>query len=145
MSKLSCNCSCSQGTQCLLFSVTASVIIGIITSLFAVTTIITVTPVFLWVVLGIAIVYLAITLLISVSICYSHKHSCSNTPLLLLLTGILGTILTAVILLMVEFVSASVLAAIITGALMLFFSLFITSAACLVRCFAGTEDYNDTL
>ena len=59
-----CNCNCRY--NCLLLSIIASLIIGVITAFLRITAVITVTPAFLWVSLGIAVVYLAINL-ISVS------------------------------------------------------------------------------
>ena len=100
---------------------------------------ITLTPAFLWVLLGIAVVYLAVALLTSASLCICRRRDCTNTPLTLILVGILGTILTSIILLGVTFPATSVLGAIIAGALLLFFFLFITSTACLIKCLADTD------
>lgn len=145
MSKLSYHCSCSGDTQCSLLAIAVSVVIGIITTLLTITAVISVTPVFLWVVFGIAIVYLAVTLLVSASLRCLNECRCIDTPLSLVLVGILTTILTATILLAIEFAATSVLGAIITGVLLLFFSLFITSTACLIRCLASMENYNDSM
>ena len=143
MSKLNCSCSCNRGAQCSLLAIAASVIIGIITTLLTITAVITITPVFLWVVLGIAVVYLAVNLLVSAKVRCCGTCRCIDTPLSLVLVGILGTILTSIILLAVSFAATSVLGAIIAGALLLFFSLFITSTACLIRCLAGIENFDD--
>ncbi len=128
------NFCCNGKSDCAGIAIVASIIIGIITAFLTFTAVITVTPAFLWVVFGIAVVYLAIALIVAPSI---RKTGCVCTNLPVLLTGILGTILAAVILLAVEFAATSVIGAIITGALLLFFSLIITSIACLVKCIAG--------
>ena len=143
MSKFGCNCSCEIGFQCTLFSIVASVIVGIITTLLTITAVITVTPAFLWVLLGIAVVYLGVDLLASALVQCSSRCKCIDTPLTLVLAGILGTILLAIVLLGVTFAATSVLGAIITGLLLFFFSLFITSTACLVRCLFGVENSDD--
>ncbi len=118
----------------------ASLIIGIITAFLTITATITVTPVFLWVVFGIAIVYLSITLIISPFIRKDDRCSCFNSILTTLLLAILGCALFAVILLAITFAATSVLGAIITGALLFFFSLVLTSSASLIKCIASYSD-----
>lgn len=98
---------------------------------------ITITPAFLWVALGIAVVYLAILLATRASSCRY-----GNGALTALLVGILGTALTAVILLAITFVATSIIGAILAGLLILFLSLIVTATACLVsRCY-GRQDNN---
>ena len=133
------SCSCSCGFDCSFLAIAVSVIVGIITTLLTITAVITVTPAFLWVLLGIAVVYLAVTLLASTTFCCCRGRDCIGTPLSLILLGILGTILTSIILLGVTFPATSVLGAVISGALLLFFFLFVTSTACLIKCFADTD------
>ena len=130
---------CCCRSSCTLFAVIASIIVGFITILLRITAVITVTPAFLWVVFGIAVVYLAIAILKAGKNTTASRCICPT--LSVLLTGILGTILTSVILLAIEFAVTSIIGAIITGALLFFFSLTITSAACFVKCLAGC--YND--
>ena len=144
MSKFN-SCSCSCGLDCSFLAIAASVIVGIVTTLLTITAVITVTPAFLWVLLGIAVVYLGVNLIASATLRCCRSRDCVQTPLSLILIGILGTILTAIILLGVTFPATSVLGAIVTGALLLFFSLFITATACLVRCLAGTDNYRDDI
>ena len=124
------NCNCTMG--CPEKSVVVSIIIGIIAAVLRYNATIVVTPAFLWVIFGIATVFLAITLLTSWC-CGERRAECCER-LDLLLTGILGTILTAIILLAITFPATSVLGAIITGIALFFFSLTITSAACLIKC-----------
>ncbi len=115
---------------CIGASVIASIIIGIIAAVLRFTAVITVTPAFLWVALGIAIVYLAVALLSSCGT--TNRCVCKN--LTAFLTGILGTALTALILLGITFAATSTIGSIITGALLFFLSLTVTTAACLVKC-----------
>ena len=124
------NCSCQL--SCTVKSVVASIVIGILAAAFRYAAIITVTPAFLWVLFGIAIGYLGITLLTSAVACNGCKDCCTNLGAFL--TGILGTVLTSVILLGITFAATSVLGAIITGFLLFFFSLLVTSTVCLVKC-----------
>ena len=124
-----CNCDCRG--NCTLLALVGSLIIGIITAFLQITAVITVTPAFLWVVLGVAIGFLAITLATGRCCGCGFERSC--TPLHALLFGAIGAILTSVILLGITFAATSVVGAIITGALLFFFFLTLTSAACLAR------------
>ena len=139
------SCSCSCGFDCTFLAIAASVIVGIVTTLLTITAVIDVTPAFLWVLLGIAVVYLAVNLIASATLRCCRSRECVHSPLNLVLLGILGTILTSIILLGVPFAATSVVGAIITGALLLFFSLFITSTACLVKCLAGTDTFSEDI
>lgn len=133
---------CNDKNNCIGLAVVASIIIGIITGILRFMAVITVTPAFLWVLFGIAVVYLALTPIAAAALRNTGTRSCVCTILPVLLTGILGTILTAVVLLGIEFVATSVLGAIITGALLAFFSLTVTSVACLAKCAAKCTDRN---
>lgn len=128
------NCGCRAG--CTALAVAASIIIGIVTAFLTITAAITVTPAFVWVTLGIAVVYL----LGLVTAPQRSVHECGCPILSALITGILGTALTSVILLAITFAATSVIGAIITGALLFFLSLILTSAACYVKCKAGCLD-----
>ena len=130
---------CSENRpSCVTLAVIASAILGVVAALLQITAIITVTPAFLWVALGITIVYLAV-LLAKAGCCRSCR--CGNCTLNAVLTGILGTALTSVILLAVDFAATSIIGAIFIGLLVLFLSLTITATACLVsRCCAQQSD-----
>ena len=113
-----------------------SVIVAIIGGFLTYNATITVTPAFLWVLFGIAVVYQAVILV---------KTDCANTngciceALGTVFTGILGTIVTSLILLGITFAATSVLGAVITGLLLGFFTLLITSVICLIRCIANCD------
>ncbi len=131
------NCGCTNG--CAVLSVIAAVIIGVITTVLRITATITVTPAFLWVLFGIAIVYLIATLAVSPYLKAVTHGRCLCSVLPLQLLGILGTILTSVILLGITFVATSIPGAIITGLLLLFFTLIVTSTACLIKCITNCD------
>lgn len=128
-----CNCECRFG--CVTLGFIASLIIGIITAFLQITAVITVTPAFLWVTLGVAVVYLAANLFSS-SEC--NVRGCC-VALSAVLAGILGTALLSVILLAIPFAATSVIGAIFTGLLLFFFSLILTSTACLIKCKANCD------
>ena len=135
------NCYCRF--NCTLFAVIVSVIIGIVAALLNITAAITVTPAFLWVLFGIAVVYLAVTLLASSFARGLGLRDCVCRILNFLFAGILGTILSAVILLGITFAATSVLGAIISGLLLAFFTLTITTVACLAYCLSNCTDACD--
>lgn len=130
-------CNNQNSCSCTGFAVVASIIIGIITAFLTFSAVITLTPAFLWVLFGIAIVYLAITLILSSNRRNGIASDCACTNLTALLIGILGTILISVILLGVTFAATSVIGAIFAGLLLAFFSLTVTTTACLVKCTAN--------
>ena len=131
-------CSCKN--DCAALAVVASIIIGIITAFLRFTAVITLTPAFLWVIFGIAVVYLAIAFIKS---SFMRRSACICNNLPVLLTGILGTILTSVVLLAIEFAATSVIGAIIAGIALFFFSLTVTATACIIKCEAGCAYTND--
>jgi len=126
------NCECKR--DCTGIAIVASIILGIIAAFLQITAVITVAPVFFLVALGIAIVYLAVTL-IAVALA-QRSTSCRDisSTLSALLFGILGTILLAIILFVVGFAATSVIGAIFLGALVFFFALMLATTACLAKC-----------
>lgn len=132
------NCCCKR--DCTVTGIIASVIIGVIAAFLQITGVITVAPVFLWVVLGISVVYLGILVIATALARKTERCDCLCNALDALLAGILGSSLFAVILLAVGITATSVISAILVGLLLLFFALTLTGSACLVRCFADCAD-----
>jgi hypothetical protein len=116
------------------------VIIGVVTAFLQITGIITVTPVFLWVVFGIAVGYLAVSLAATALLGRTENASCLCSSVKALLTGILGSILLATVLLAVGIVATSILSAILVGLLLLFFTLTLASSSCLVICLTNCDN-----
>ncbi|MBO5407807.1 MAG: hypothetical protein J6A61_00145 [Clostridia bacterium] len=129
------NCNCKF--NCVGVAIIASIIVGIVTAMLRITAVITVTPAFLWVLFGIAVVYLGVLLITSTLLRSTGNCNCVCFNLPAILVGILGTVLTSVILLAITFAATSIIGAIITGALLFFFSLILTATTCLVKCIAG--------
>lgn len=126
-------CDCKIG--CTAVAVVVSLILGIIAAGLRFMAIITVTPAFAWTVFGIAVVYLLVALTTFISKDNIPCCVCASLPTFL--TGILGAVLTSVILLAISFAATSIIGAIITGAFVLFFSLIITVSACMIKCASG--------
>jgi hypothetical protein len=134
------NCYC--GFNCLGTSVIVSLIVGVIAAILTITATITVTPAFLWVLFGIAVVSLGILLVVSAFARSALVRACLCRFKTVLLAGILGTILFSLILLGITFAATSVTGAIITGILFAFFALILSQTACLIDCLASCSDDN---
>lgn len=133
MSLGNCNCKCS----CTLAAIIASVIVGVVAAFLQITGVITVAPVFLWVVFGIAVVYLGVLVVATALARRTEETECVCSALNTLLAGILGAILFALVLLAVGIIATSILSAILVGILLFFFTLTLASSACLVRSLAA--------
>ena len=133
------SCPCPNRWNCTTLAVIASVAVGVIAAFLQFSAVITVTPAFLWVTLGVAIGYLGITLL-GTAIAHRAAAPCCCAALTAQLVGILGTALFSVILLAVTFAATSVIGAIFVGILLFFAALTVTATACLVKCLAGCGD-----
>lgn len=129
-------CGCKR--DCVVTALIASAIIGVITSFLQITAVITVTPVFLWVVFGIAVVYLGVLEVATARARRPELNCCRAISAVL--AGILGAALLAVVLLAVGIVATSVVSAILVGLLLFFLSLILTATACLIKCLADCED-----
>ena len=132
MTFFGCNCKCS----CNLAAIAASVLIGVITAFLQFAGVVTATPAFLWVVLGIAVVYLGVLLLSMALTKRPDATCCGCSSLGTVLLGILGSILFSVVLLAIGVVATSILSAVLVGILLLFLALTITGTACLIRALA---------
>ena len=129
---------CETKQSCVSLAVVVSAILGVIAAFLRITAVITVTPAFLWVALGIAVGFLAI--LLAKAGCCPKACRCSGGALTALLAGILGTALVAVILLAIPFVATSIVGAVLVGLLILFLSLIVSSAAGLVAGCCGRQN-----
>lgn len=128
--------NCDTRRDCTLIALVVSTIIGIVTAFLRITGVITIPPIFFWVIFGIAVGLLAITLVAVTSARNIDNCACTEQALGTQLLSILATILLALILLAIEFVTTSVIGAILTGLALLFFSLTLGSTACLIKCLA---------
>ena len=133
------NCNCRMG--CTVSGLIVSLIAGIVTLVLNITGTIAVLPLFAWIGFGVAIGLLIVTLLIVASTDEERRErNCICKALSTLQLGALGAILTALVLLAVDFGGISIIGAIIYGAFFFFFVLLITSVICLARCYASCGD-----
>lgn len=129
MSMNSCNCRC----RCAIIAIILSVLAGVTAAFLQVTAVVVLTPVFLWVFLGVALAYLAGLLVASAGCGCPDFSECQCDTLNTLLAGIVGTILFSLILLAVGIIATSVVNAIVVGLAVGFFTLTLTATVCLVR------------
>ncbi|MBQ2971407.1 MAG: hypothetical protein IJE16_02530 [Ruminococcus sp.] len=125
------NRNCRWGNECLIIAIAASIVVGIVAGILTITGIIATTPAFLWVLFGIAVVYLLTAFILSSLNNFETSYR-SRRLIGTFIAGILGTILFSVILLGITFPATSALGAIFVGLLLASFSLIITTTACLV-------------
>lgn len=127
-------CGCQVRCSCTAAALVSSLLAGVIGAFLQITAAITLTPVVYWVLLGIAAAYLG---LLTITAGRNNLCSCGCAALNAALLGILGTILSAGILLAVTFAATSILGAIIVGLLFASFTLVVTAAVCLIRAESG--------
>ena len=133
-----CNRSCNRN-ECLIIAVASSIVIGIVAAILNITGIIAVTPAFLWVLFGIAVVYLAIAFVVSSLRRFDTPYS-ARSLIATLIAGIVGTVLFSVILLGVTFAATSPVGAVFVGLLLASFALIITATSCLVLSAYSNDD-----
>ncbi|MBQ1254889.1 MAG: hypothetical protein IIX91_03800 [Clostridia bacterium] len=131
------NCQCQCKCKCTLWAIIAAVVVGVIAAFLQITGMITVTPAFLWVLLGIAVVYLAVLVVASALSRGENGCACACSALNALLVGILGTALFSVVLLALGVVATSVLSAALVGLLLASFALTLAGSACYVKALTG--------
>lgn len=108
------NQNCGYKLDCVALSIFLSIIVTITAAILRYTAIITLTPVFLWVALGVAVGFLFAAFLKPGNCCI---NACKKIPLWLLIIGSGIVIVTAAILLSVTFAATSLIGAIISGLL----------------------------
>ncbi len=130
------NTNCCFKSSCIFFGIIVSILVGVVGAFLTFSAVITATPAFLWVLFGIAVVYLLVLPAALAIIRGTGTRICICSVLPALLTGIIGTIIASLVLLGITFAATSILGAIITGALLAFFALIIAATSCLVKCVA---------
>lgn len=130
-------CCCRR--DCVLLSIIAAAVFGVIGAFLQISGLIAVTPAFLWVALGIAVGYLAVLAGGFLLRKCQEPVRCLCRALSTMLVGIWGTQLFAVVLLAVDIAATSVLSAVLVGLLIASLTLALGATACLIRCLADCE------
>lgn len=129
------NC-CQCKFNCSGIAVIASIIVGVIAAFLTFSGNIAISTYLLWAFFGIGLSFLALTLTVMGLKDYDCTE-CICPPLATMLAGVFGTIAMSLVLLLVDVAVATVVGAILYGLLFLFFTLLITSVACIIKCFTG--------
>ena len=130
-------CCCRR--DCVLLSIIAAAVLGVVGAFLQISGLITVTPAFLWVTLGIAVGYLAVLAGGFLLRKCGTPTSCLCRALSAVLVGLLGTQLLSVVLLAVGVTATSVVSAVLVGLLVAALALALGATACLVKCLADCE------
>ncbi len=125
-------CGCRTKCDCTLFAVIASVIVGIVTAFLSFSVTLAVPAFVYWIFFGVALVLLAVSLISAPLACRCKENFCTCASLTTFLAGVLGTVLFSLVLLLID-LTAGILASLLTGLLFGFFTLTVTSVACIVR------------
>lgn len=125
---------CCYRRDCTLLSLIAAAVLGVLGAFLQITGQISVATVFLWVALGIGVVYLGVLPITLSRVPRDGVGPCLCRVLGVLLVGLLSTIFLAALLLEIGIVATSVVSAILVGLLVAALTLVFTSTACLVRC-----------
>ena len=133
---MSC-CSCRENCNCTIAALVVSAILGIVAAFLQISGTITVTAAFLWVTLGIAVTYLAVTLLTAALARKSDGSRCKCAAITTQLAGALVTAVVSLVLLGVGIVATSVVSALLVGPLVFGLVLTLTATACLARTLAN--------
>ena len=133
------DCGGKRSCACTLYSILSSVIFGIVAVILRLCGLVAFQPAFLWVLLIVSLVYLAVLIAAPAYGNHLRECKCKCTILNTLLAGILGTVVFSGLLLGLGCIKWTVLSAVLGGLLIAFFSLTITNTACFVKCLAFCE------
>ncbi len=136
--------NCNSRIECAFLAIAASIIVGVVAAISQFTAIVTFSTIFYIVAFGIAVLFLGVLLALVPVLYRTACRNCCNSNVKLTTVGILGTIVTAIILIAVGFAATSVLGAIFVGLLAAFFTLIITSVVCTINC-AASCDYRENI
>ena len=126
-------CGCRTKCDCTLFAVIASVIAGIVATFLTFSGTLVIPQFVLWILFGVALGFLGLSLVVSPFICKKESGFCLCTSLIAFFAGILGTVLFSLVLVLIDIAAGGILASVITGLLFGLFTLTITSTACIVK------------
>ena len=133
-------CNCNWRFNCTLTAVITAVIAGVVAAFLQILGIVTLTTAFVVGALITGAAYLSIGVVAAANLRRSDTRSCCvcrtlNTALV----GVLGTILTSLVLLAVGITATSVFSAVLVGLLFFFLWLTVAASACFIRCAADCD------
>lgn len=125
--------------NCTGLGLIASIILSVVAAFLTFAGRVAITAAFSWVALGIGVVGLVVLLIYTALLRRTAPRDCVCSILPTAIIGSLGTIVAALVSLGITIVAASITGAIISGGLILFLFLYLTSVACLTTCTAGCD------
>ena len=129
---------CCEGKKnCTCISIIISAIVGIVASFLQIGGLFIFIPLIAVVFLAVAILFLLATLIAAGLGRITAQYSCVCSALNALLTGIIGTVITSIIVLAFGIIAIGVISSIFTGLLVFFTALMILSTVCLIKAFAN--------
>ncbi len=130
-------CGCRPKCECSVIAAIVSAVVGIAVAFLNFSGTIVVPQVILWVFLGVALGFLAISFLAAAVRRSCEKSGCLCSALTTLFAGVFATVLLSLVLLVFDIVAAGILGSLITGLLFGAFTLTVTSVACIVKTLFG--------
>ena len=130
---------CERRSNCVVLAAVVSTFVGILLAVLQYTAVITLAPVFSWVVLGAAIAALVLTLLVT-AFGNCQVKRCIRVVLPALIIGAFGALFSAFIILAVGFAATSIIGAIFVGLMFGFITLVATSFTCVIKCLTALCD-----
>ena len=125
-------CSCKCRCECTVFAIIASVIAGVVAAFLNFSLTIAIPQFVLWIFFGVALIFLAAALLAAPFVDKKESDGCLCGVVSALIAGVLGTVLISLVLVLAD-IAAGLLASVLTGLLFGFFTLTVTSVACLIK------------
>lgn len=136
-SKCNCNCTCN----CTGIAIFAGIIAGIIAGILYYATVITSTAAIAYAAFGVAVLGIIIAFLCaSARIAGVQRCICNNLPLLLI--GVAGAFISAIIISSVTLNAGTVISAVLIGITVLFTILTLSAIICAIICISGCNACN---
>lgn len=133
------NCSCSSQCRwnCTAIGIIISIVAGIIGAIVLATTTPVIPVAIYWGALVTALVYLAVVLIAVAISRLVGTGSCLCDTLPTVLTGIIGTIILSILVLVINIATITLPLAILIGVLIAFIGILLSGLVCLITCIAG--------
>ena len=133
---------CNTRVDCAFLAMATAIIVGIVAAIAQFTAIVTFTTIFYIVAFGVAALFLAVLLALVPVLYRVACQNCCAYNVKLATLGILGSVVTSIILIAGEFAATSVLGAVFVGVLAASFALMVMSIICTINCVSVCK-YND--
>ena len=131
------NCTCECRWNCAAIGIIISLIVGVVGAIILATTTPVIPVAIYWGTLVTALVFLAVTLIVTAITRLVGTASCLCNTLPTLLSGIIGTIILSIVVLVINIATITLPLAILLGVLIAFAGIMLSGLVCLTTCIAG--------